>query len=290
MGRVEGRVAFITGGARGQGRAMAEKLAQEGADIVIVDICAQISTVPYEMATVDDLQDTRRAVEALDRRCIAEVADVRNEARLREVAAQAMDEFGRIDILCANAGIVNFSPWDEMTQQQWDDMLAVNLTGVWHSIRAIAPHMRDGGGGSMILTSSVNGLEAGGDMAHYVAAKTGVLGLMREFAYVLGPLNIRVNAVLPGTINSKMGDNPATRAWIFKRPDATTEDYLQATRNWAVLRGRYSMPPRVIADAVIWLASDESRHVTGLELVVDAGHMVLPGFNHNPIVDDPIEL
>jgi NAD(P)-dependent dehydrogenase (short-subunit alcohol dehydrogenase family) len=183
---------------------------------------------------------------------------------------------------------VNFHPFWELTEDVWDEMIAVNLTGVWKTVRAVAPHMMERRSGSIILTSSVNGREAGPEMAHYVAAKHGVIGLLRSFAYELGPHGVRVNAVLPGPILSPMANNEATRSWIFRRPGATLEDYLQATRNWHLLRGRPSLPTTVIADAMIWLASDEAAQVTGVELPVDAGHMVLPGMNMDPIVDEEV--
>jgi SDR family mycofactocin-dependent oxidoreductase len=288
MGRLDGRVALITGGARGQGRAIAAKFASEGADIVIGDVCAQLPSVPYPMSTTDDLQETADLVDRAGRQCIAEVVDVRDQAALTGLAERAVGELGRIDVLCANAGIVNFAPFWELTEEAWDEMLAVNLTGVWKSVRAVAPHMMERRSGSIILTSSVNGREAGPEMTHYVAAKHGVIGLLRSFAYELGPFGVRVNAVLPGPILSPMANNEATRSWIFRRAGATLEDYLQATRNWHLLRGRPSLPTSVIADAMIWLASDEAAQVTGVELPVDAGHMVLPGMNMDPIVDDEL--
>jgi NAD(P)-dependent dehydrogenase (short-subunit alcohol dehydrogenase family) len=213
---------------------------------------------------------------------------VRDQEALKELAARAVAEFGRIDVTCANAGIVNFAPFWELTEAVWDETIAVNLTGVWKTVRAVAPHMMERHSGSIILTSSVNGVEAGPEMTHYVAAKHGVIGLLRSFAYELGPYGVRVNAVLPGPILSPMANNEATRSWIFRRPGATLDDYLTATRNWHLLRGRPSLPTSVIADAMIWLASDESLQVTGVELPVDAGHMVLPGMNMDPIVDEEL--
>ncbi|HEX4305866.1 MAG TPA: mycofactocin-coupled SDR family oxidoreductase [Solirubrobacterales bacterium] len=285
MGRLDGQVAFITGGARGQGRAIAAKFAAEGADIVISDLCAQIGSVPYEMATAADLQETAALIEGAGRRCIAAEVDVRDLAALEALVARTVEELGRIDVVCANAGIVNFHPLWELEEDVWDDMIDVNLTGVFKTVKAVAGPLMEAKHGSIILTSSVNGKEAGPEMSHYVAAKHGVLGLMRSFAYELGPYGIRVNSVLPGPILSPMADNEPTRSWIFRRSGATREDYLEATRNWHLLRGRPSLPASVIADAMIWLASDESAQVTGLEVAVDAGHMVLPGMNMDPVKD-----
>lgn len=285
MGRLDGRVALITGGARGQGSAIAAKFAAEGADIAICDICAQIESVPYEMASDADLEQTAALIESSGRRCVAAEVDVRDAAALRSFVERTVDELGRLDVVCPNAGIVNFHPFWELEEEVWDDLIAVNLTGVFKTVKAAAPAMIEAKAGSVILTSSVNGREAGPEMAHYVAAKHGVIGLMRSFAYELGPYGIRVNSVLPGPIMTPMADNPQTREWIFRRPGASREDYLTATRNWHLLRGRPSLPSAVIADTMIWLASDESLHVTGVEIPVDAGHMVLPGMNMDPIED-----
>ncbi len=286
MGRLEGKVAFITGGARGQGRAIAAKFASEGADIAICDICAQLPTVPYPLANTDDLAETVRLIERSGRRCLADIADVRDQAALDRVVAKAIDELGQIDIVCVNAGIVNFAAFWEMPEDVWDEMIDVNLTGVWKTVKAVAPHMMERTRGSIILTSSSNGREPAPELAHYTAAKHGVIGLMKSFAYELGPYGIRVNTILPGPILTPMTNNEPTRSWIFGRPKASLEDYLQATRNWHVLRGRAALPASAIADAMIWLASDESLHVTGVELPVDAGHLILPGMNMSPVAGE----
>jgi SDR family mycofactocin-dependent oxidoreductase len=286
MGRLDGRVAFITGGARGQGRAIAAKCAAEGADIVICDICADIDAVPYPLADQDDLRDTKDLIEKAGRRCIAEIVDVRDESAIDALVRRTVAEFGRIDVLCPNAGIVNFHPYLELEMDAWDEVIAVNLTGVFKTIRAVAPTMMEQKSGSVVVTSSVNGREPGADLFPYVAAKHGVIGLMRNFALELGPYGVRVNAILPGPVSTGMSDNEPTRSWIFGRAGATREEYLQATRNWHLLRGRASLAASVIADSVIWLASDESMSVTGAEIPVDAGHFMLPGMNMNPIEDD----
>lgn len=290
MGRLEGKVALITGGARGQGRAIAAKFAYEGADIVIGDICGQIDSVPYPMSSKTDLAETRKLIESRTKsRVIAEPVDVRDLAQVEDLVKKAVNEFGRIDVLCANAGIVSFGSLTAITEQQWADVLDVNLTGVWKSVKAVVPTMIAQRSGAIILTSSVNGKEAGPDMSHYVAAKHGVLGLLKSFAYELGPYGIRVNAILPGPILSPMADNAATRSWVFRSEDATLSDYIDATRRWHLLRGRPSLPVSAIADAMIWLASGESANVTGVEIPVDAGHMILPGMNLDPVIDDHFE-
>jgi SDR family mycofactocin-dependent oxidoreductase len=284
--RLLGKVAWITGGARGQGRAIAVKFASEGADIVVSDVCAQLENVPYPMSDDSDMLETKRLVEASGRRCLTKVADVRSQAALDDVVAAALDQFGQIDVVCANHGIASWHPVWEITDEEWEMQLAVNLTGVWHVVKAAIPHMIERRSGSLILTSSTNGRIAYPNMAHYTAAKHGVLGLMKSVALELGPHNVRANALLTGPIHTPMADNPATLKGLFGRDDATTADYVNATRHFFALRGRAALPPSAVADALLWLASDEAANVSGLELVLDAGHSILPPYNPNPIVDE----
>jgi (+)-trans-carveol dehydrogenase len=273
-GRVAGKVAFVTGAARGQGRSHALRLAQEGADIIAVDIASQIGTVPYAMATPQDLDETVRQVEALDRRIIAAQADVRDFGSLAKVLDDGVAELGRLDIVSANAGIFSFGTLEELTDEAWNDMIAVNLSGVWHTIKAAVPHIRAGGrGGSIILTSSTAGLMAMENIGHYVSAKHGVVGLMRTAALELAKDNIRVNSVHPTSVDTDMIQNAATYA-LFA-PDLPEQE-----RTRDVLASRFGalnvlpvpwVEPVDISNAVLWLASDESRYVTGLEVKIDAG-------------------
>jgi SDR family mycofactocin-dependent oxidoreductase len=288
MGRLEGKVAFVTGAARGQGRAIAAKFASEGADVVVSDVCERLPGMQYQGATEEELAETVRIVESSGRRCVSAVLDVRDRAALEALAARAVDELGPIDVACPNAGICAWVPVMEITEEQWDEMLGVNLTSVFWTVRAVLPSMLERRQGCIILTSSVNGREAAPGLAHYVTAKHGVIGLMRNLAFELGGENIRVNAVLPSVIHTHMGHNPANVEWMFGRPDATNDEYLVATRNWHLLRNLPAMPPSVVADAMTWLASDEARYVTGIELPVDGGHLALAGFNHNAVVE-PLE-
>ena len=279
------KVALITGGARGQGRAIAEKLAAEGADVAICDICEPLPTMQYAGATREQLEETRRRVEALGRRCVAEVVDVRDLPAMERFARRTVEELGRIDVACANAGLVTWVPFEEVTVEAWHEMLDVNALGAFVTAKAVVPHMRARRSGSIVLTSSVNGREPGKGLTSYTAAKHAVIGLMRNLALELGPHGIRVNALMPSAINTVMGNNPTNSEWIFGRPDASEEDYLVATRNWHALRNRPAMPPSVVADAVAWLVSDEARNVTGIELPIDGGHLILPGFNHDAVVE-----
>ncbi len=270
-GRVEGKVAFITGAARGQGRSHAIRLAEEGADIIAVDICQQLDTVPYAMATPDDLAETVKRVEALDRRIVATQADVRDYGALKGALDAGVAELGRLDIVCANAGIFSFTT-EELYERMWKDMIDVNLTGVWHTTRAAVPHLVEGGrGGSIILTSSTAGLMGFPNFAHYVSAKHGVVGLMRTLALELAPHMIRVNSVHPTSVDTDMIQNKAT--YELFAPDLENPTREQVGERFQALN---ALPikwvePRDISNAVLFLASDEARYITGVTLPVDAG-------------------
>jgi (+)-trans-carveol dehydrogenase len=273
-GRLEGKVAFITGAARGQGRSHAVRLAQEGADIIAVDIAKQVDSVAYPMATPDDLAETVRQVEALDRRIVATQADVRDYGAVKQALDDGVARLGRLDIVSANAGIASYGPAAELDETTWQDMIDTNLTGVWHTAKAAIPHLKAGGhGGSIILTSSTAGLKAYQGLGHYVAAKHGVVGLMRTLALELAPDFIRVNSVHPTNVDTDMVQNAATYA-LFA-PDLPEDQRTKQT-----LAPRFQalnalpvpwVEPVDISNAVLWLASDESRYITGITLPVDAG-------------------
>jgi (+)-trans-carveol dehydrogenase len=271
-GKLEGKVAFITGAARGQGRSHAITLAREGADIIAVDICAQVGSVPYPMATPEDLAQTVKEVETLDRRIVATDVDVRDYDALKQALDDGVAQLGRLDIVSANAGIVSYGRVEELPEQTWRDVIDVNLTGEWHAAKAAIPHLRAGGrGGSIILTSSDAGLKALQNLAHYVAAKHGVIGLMRTLALELAPDFIRVNALAPTSVNTPMIMNEPTYR-VF-RPDLenpTAEDMAGPATAVNVLPIPW-VEPVDISNAVLWLASEESRYVTGITLPVDAG-------------------
>ena len=271
MLRLEGKVAFITGVARGQGRSHALRLASEGADIIGVDVCADFDTVPYPMASKDDLDETISLVEGLDRQIVAKVVDVRDVAALRGVVDAAVSDFGRLDFLVANAGISPMS-FEQVTdaedEAQWHDVIGVNLTGVWHAAKVGAPHIIAGGrGGAMVLTSSTAGLRGmsglGGGGGGYGAAKHGVVGLMRGLANDLAPHRIRVNAVHPTAVNTMMATNDALQGFL-------------ATQVEKGIHLRNALPvdmvePEDISAAVAFLLSDDARYITGTSLPVDAG-------------------
>ena len=275
-GRVEGKVAFITGAARGQGRSHAVRLAQEGADIIAVDVCQQIRGVPFPMSTPDDLKKTVRLVEEQDRRIVAAQADVRDYAALKAAVDDGVAQLGRLDIVVANAGIGNGGkPLAETDEQTWQDMIDVNLTGVWLTTKAAIPHMIAGGrGGAIVLTSSVGGLKAHPNVGNYVAAKHGVVGIMRTLALELAQHRIRVNSVHPTQVNTPMVMNEST--FRMFRPDLenpTRDDFAPISQMINVLPVPW-VEPEDISNAVLFLSSEEGRYITGVPLPIDAGALI----------------
>jgi (+)-trans-carveol dehydrogenase len=272
MGRVAGKVALITGAARGQGRSHAVRLAEEGADIVALDICAQIESVPYALATAEDLKETTRLVERTGRRIVAMRADVRRGDEVAQVVDAGLREFGRIDVVCANAGIFSHAPVTEMGDTLWQDMIDVNLTGVFHTVRAVLPSMiARGAGGSIILTSSTAGIRGFAGFAHYTAAKHGVVGLMRSLMNEVATHGIRVNTLHPTSVDTDMIQNEDMyRLFEPDNPAPTRESFAAAHGSLNAMPVGW-IEPVDVSNAVVWLASDESRYVTGAALPVDAG-------------------
>lgn len=268
MGKLEHKVAFITGAARGQGRSHAVRLAQEGADIIAVDICRQIDTVPYPMSTPDDLATTVKEVEALDRRIVARVADVRDESELKAAFDEGVAELGPVEIVVANAGLGAMS-LDEKPGA-WQDVIDVNLTGVLHTVETAIPSMiRRARGGAIVLTSSTAGIAGIGGSTRsglaYAASKHGVVGLMRSYANNLAPYSIRVNSVHPTGVRTPMVMNDAMQA--FLQADSMMGNALANALPVDMIE------PVDVSNAIVWLLSDEARYVTGIMLPVDAGFM-----------------
>ncbi len=272
MGKLDGKVAFITGAARGQGRSHALRLAQEGADIIAVDICRDLATVPYPLGSSADLAETVSQIEALDRRIVTAEVDVRDAAALKVALEHGVAELGGVDIVLPNAGILGIVPEESDQQLLFQDVIDINLTGVWNTMSAAAPIMiEQGRGGAMVLTSSTQGLtgrggNGSGALSGYCAAKHGVVGLMRTFANYLAPHNIRVNTVHPTGVDTPMIMNENVAAIIAANPEIAG-----ALANL--------MPVQVIeaidiSNAIAWLVSDEARYVTGVTLPVDAGFCV----------------
>jgi (+)-trans-carveol dehydrogenase len=277
MGLVDGKVALVTGAGRGQGRSHAVRLASEGADVIAVDICAdKLETLSYPLSTEDDLDETIKQVEAAGRRAVKAVADVRSLSETQQAVEAGLAELGRIDIVCANAGIGSWAVAWEMTEQQWSEMIGVNLTGVFNAARAALPSMVERGeGGSVVLTSSTAGLRAYANTAHYTAAKHGVVGLMKVLAQECGPHRIRVNAVCPTTVRTPLVINAAT--FELFAPDVqnpTEDDVREPFEALNILPGVAWIEPSDVSDAVLFLCSDAAKYITGVALPIDAGNTV----------------
>jgi SDR family mycofactocin-dependent oxidoreductase len=264
MGKLDGKVAFITGAARGQGRSHAVRLASEGADIIAIDVCSDIASTPYAGASEDDLKETVRLVEATGRSIVSRVVDVRDLDGVSKVVTDGVGELGRLDVVVANAGICTIQPWDQVTPEVWNEVIGINLTGVWHTCAASLPHLVNAGGGSVILISSVAGLKGQPFLLPYAAAKHGVVGIMHVLTNELADNNIRVNSIHPTGVNTAMAGGLSVMG------DRIMNDF----KVGSIFMN--SLPVELIdsediSQAVLFLASDESRYVTGLTMTVDAG-------------------
>ncbi|MCU1389914.1 MAG: short-chain dehydorgenase/reductase [Ilumatobacteraceae bacterium] len=291
-GRFEGKVVFITGGGHGQGRMHALRFAEEGADIVVVDVCHPVdSAVPYPMADENELRRTAELVEERGRRCIARPADVRDVDLLRAVADEAVERFGAIDIAVASAGIISFQHFDDITDATWDAVIDVNLKGAWNTARAVVPAMKAGRrGGSIIITSSAAGLRGQMPYCHYVASKHGVVGLAKALANELAPWRIRVNTVHPTGVamdsTGRESDSLMGTLGAANSDPAIMSDPLFLAGAGNRLPNQANpfdddspvpvIEPVDVANAVMFLASDEARYITGAQLPVDAGNTVKP--------------
>lgn len=272
MGVLEGKVAFVTGAARGQGRSHAVRLAEEGADIITIDLCAQPETVSVPGSTKEDLEETVRQVEALDRRIVAEVGDIRDLGRMTEVVEKGIAEFGRLDIVLGNAAIWSVGETEPVTPEEryavWRETVDVNLTGQWVVIEATAPKLiEQGEGGAIVLTSSTAGITGIGGPTRgglgYTASKHGVVGLMRSYANSLAPHSIRVNSVHPTGVRTPMVVNEVMQQFLESDPAMG-----QAMANALPVD---MVEPVDISNAILWLVSDDGRYVTGITVPVDAG-------------------
>jgi SDR family mycofactocin-dependent oxidoreductase len=257
------RVALVTGAARGQGRAHALALARAGADVVACDLAADQPTVPYRLATESDLDETACAVREAGRRCTTVRADAASVEQMAEAVARA-DELGALEVVCANAGVISFGSSWELTEAQWDQVVATNLKGVWATCRAAIPGLLERRrGGAIVITGSAASLRGYPGISHYAAAKHGVIGLMRSLAIELAPHRIRVNCVLPGGVRTPMGSAEAMQGWLATEP--------AASRALTAMLPLDVVEPEDVSAAVAWLASDAARFVTGVALPVDAG-------------------
>jgi len=271
MARFDDKVALVTGAARGQGRSHAVRFAEEGADLVLCDRCEDLATVPYGLASSADLEGTVAAVEAAGGRAVALRADVRDGAALDRVVAAGIEAFGGIDIAVANAGIAGIAPIAEMADDEWQNMIDVNLGGVFKTLRAVAGHMAERGHGRIVATSSVVGRVGAPNIGHYVAAKWGVIGLVKSLALELAEQGVTVNAVCPTSVDTMMIQNePFRELFLPDRPEYTLADVEQAFTELNPIPIPWVQPGDV-SDAVLFLASEEARMITGEALPVALG-------------------
>jgi (+)-trans-carveol dehydrogenase len=273
--RFQNRTVFITGAAHGMGRAHALAFAREGAQLVLCDACRQYSTVPYPLAQPEELASLASEIKQMGRPVLAAEVDVTDLSAMQQLAERAQHELGAIDIVVANAGVYSFAPSWELTEEQWDETVNIDLKGVWITCKVCIPQMLSRRSGKIICISSTAGLKGMANLAHYVAAKHGVLGLVKTLAIELAPHNINVNAVCPTSVDTAMLRNQALYD-VFaggSGPLATHEYMLELMNQLNLFPDRGLLPPEAISAAVLWLASDEARHLTGCALPIDAGYL-----------------
>lgn len=268
MGKLDGKVALVTGAARGQGRSHALRMAQEGANVIISDLCHDLESVPYPLARPEDLLDTQREIEKLGRRCVASETDVRDSAAVQAMVSEGVAELGGLDIAVANAGVCGFGKTWELTDQQWDEMIGVDLTGVFKTLRAVTPHLIQQGSGRIVATSSMGGRMGNPNLAHYVAAKWGVIGLVKTLALEVAGHGITVNAVCPATVDTGMVHNPALYGLFAPDLERPTKEQVEPRYAAMSPMGVPWVAPEDITDAVMFLVSSEARYISGSTLDV----------------------
>jgi len=271
MGSVEGRVALVTGAARGQGRAHAIALAAEGADVIVTDIAHDIATIPYPLGTADELAETVALVEATGRHCVSMVADIRDTAAMNAVVAEGMEAFGKIDICVANAGVTGFGKVHEFDDDTWNDMIDVDLTGTFKTIRAVLPHMLERRYGRIVATSSMAGRMGNPHLAHYAAAKWGVIGLVKSLAMDVANKGITVNAIAPAAVDTPMLHNPAMYSLFCPEIENPTREDVTHRYQTMNRMGIPWMEPEEVSRAVLFVAADAAGAMTGQVIEVSLG-------------------
>lgn len=284
MHRHLGKVVFITGAARGIGRATAEVFAAQGATVVACDIAGTVAQAQTTTSTEHDLDRTVDIVRATGAKCLPQIVDVRDQGSIDAAVAATIAEFGRLDVAVANAGIMLSKPFWEAEEHEWQAVLDINVGGIWRTAKSIAPQMIEQMSGVILATGSVQSQTPRRGLAIYTASKHGVAGLMKSIALELGEYGIRANTVLPGAIHTPMIDNESTGEL---NPGSSEQENRRTAyfRRMSVLRGRSVLAPTAVANAFSWLASDEAREITGVQLPVDAGSLILPGYNGAPVRD-----
>src|SRR6266567_1059817 len=275
MMRFRDQVVLVTGAARGQGRTHALAFAREGAKLVICDTPREYASVPYALSSPEELAQVAQDIEAMGCQVVALQADVTDESAMQELASVAQEQLGSIDIAVANAGLYSFGPTWELTEQQWDETVSVVLKGVWLTCKAVIPQMLSRCRGKIVCIGSTGSFKGLYGLGHYVAAKHGVLGLVKTLAIELAPYDINVNIVCPTSVDTAMCRNQALYD-VFAGgpgPEATQEHMLNLMNQLNLFSDRNLLPPEAISAAVLWLASDEAQHMTGCALPVDAGYL-----------------
>jgi NAD(P)-dependent dehydrogenase (short-subunit alcohol dehydrogenase family) len=287
MGRMDGKVVLITGAGRGQGRSHAINLGREGAAVLALDCPRGMDVIPYGMAEPSDLEQTVAETEAAGGRIIAAEGDVRKQEDLDALVARGIAEFGHVNALIANAGVWSLGPFWEYSEELWGTVVDVILNGTWRSMKAVIPNMIEREDGAMVITSSVSGVEGGQGLAHYTAAKHGVLGLMKSAVLELGPqYGIRVNALLPGVVDTPIVKWKGALDYMAGAEDKGTVEMLEeGTKVWSALKGRGLLTTQSMTNAVMFLLSEDAADITGLEMLVDAGHRILPGLNQTVMAE-----
>jgi SDR family mycofactocin-dependent oxidoreductase len=282
---LEGKVALVTGGGRGQGRAHALLMAKQGANVVLLDAPTGLDYMPYRLGTADDLAETARLVAEAGQRAVVVEGDVRSQASLDEAVAAGVETFGRIDIAVSNAGIWNTASAWEIEEEQWQQVVDVNLSGQWRTAKAVIPQLlRQGEGGSLVLVSSMQGVESGWNSAHYASAKHGIIGLMRSLALELAPFGVRVNVVCPGSIDTAMNNWRGAFNMFAGSSEGSREDFIMAGHRYSALAHTGPLEPETVAEAVTWLVSPAAEKITGVVLPVEGGHLILPRVNQAPVI------